>query len=249
MEALNSHDVRRQRAGGVAALYIALALLAAMPYFLLVVDYLGAETAAQKVALVVSNYASLYAMYLVTYVFYGIALAVLAFALYDRLQARAPATMRIATAIGLLWSFALVASGMVFNYGMTTVEALAKTDLTQAQLVWQSIEPVAQALGGAGGEVLGGLWVLLVSAVAMRSAELPKALGWLGVVIGVAGLASVIPPLHDVAMVFGLLSIAWFVWVGVALVTTKATDARADSLAHQSAAQQERMGTQLGSAT
>ena len=159
----------------MAALYLALALLAAMPYFLLVVDYLGATTAADKVALVVGNYASMYAMYLVTYVFFGIALGVLAFALYDRLQARAPATMRVATAIGLLWSVALVTSGMVFNYGMTTIVALAKTDPTQARLAWQAIEPVAQALGGAGGEILGGLWVLLVSVVALRSGALPKA--------------------------------------------------------------------------
>ncbi len=133
METLTRADARRQKAGGVAALYIALALLAAMPYFLLVVDYLGAVTAAEKVALVVANYASLYAMYLITYVFYGIALGVLAFALYDRLQARAPATMRIATAIGLLWSFALVTSGMIFNYGMTTIVPLAKTDPAQAR--------------------------------------------------------------------------------------------------------------------
>ena len=148
-----------------------------MPYFLLVVDYLSATRAAEKVALVVANYASMYAMYLVTYVFFGIALGVLAFALYDRLQAHAPATMRVATAVGLLWSVALVTSGMIFNYGMTTIVALAKTDPAQAQLAWQAIEPIAQALGGAGGEILGGLWVLLVSVVALRSGALPKALG------------------------------------------------------------------------
>ncbi len=121
MNILTREDAKRQRAGGAAALYIALALLAAMPFFLLVVDYLGAQTAADKVELIVANHASMYAMYLVTYVFYGIALGVLAFSLYDRLQASAPATMRVATAIGLLWSFALVASGMIFNYGMTTI--------------------------------------------------------------------------------------------------------------------------------
>ena len=74
--ALSIDDARRQRAGGVAALYIAAALLSAMPYFLLVVDYPGAETAAERVALVVANHASMYAMHLVTYVFYGIALGV-----------------------------------------------------------------------------------------------------------------------------------------------------------------------------
>ncbi len=136
--------------------------------------------------------------------------------------------MRVATAIGLLWSVALVTSGMVWNYGMTTVVALAKTDPAQAQLVWQAIEPVSSALGGAGGEILGGLWVLLVSVVALRGGALPKLLGWFGIVFGVAGLVSVIPPLHDAAIVFGLLLIVWFVWVGVTLVTTKATAAEPD---------------------
>ena len=221
MNTLTRDDARRQKAGGAAALYIALALLAAMPYFLLVVDYMSAQTAAEKVDLVVANYASMYAMYLVTYVFYGIALGVLAFALYDRLQARAPATMRVVTAIGLLWSFALVVSGMIFNYGMTTIVALARTDPAQAQAAWLAIEPVAQALGGAGGEILGGLWILLLSVVALRSGALPKILGWFGVIVGAAGLASVVPPLHDAAIIFGLMLIAWFVWVGTVLIKTK----------------------------
>jgi len=161
-------------------------------------------------------------------VFYGFALGVLAFALYDRLAGRAPAMMRTATAMGLLWSVALVASGMVWNYGMTTVVSLAKTNPTQAQTVWQSIEPVSEALGGAGGEILGGLWILLLSVVALRSGALPKLLGWFGVIIGVAGLTSVVPPLHDAAIVFGLMTIVWFAWVGAVLAMTKATAAGVD---------------------
>ena len=182
-----------------------------------------------KVAVIVSNYSSMYAMYLVTYVFFGIALGVLAFALYDRLNAAASSTMRVATAIGLLWSVALVTSGMVWNYGMTTIVALAKTDPTQAQLAWQAIEPVSSALGGAGGEILGGLWVLLVSVVALRGGALPKLLGWFGAALGVVGLASVVLPLHDAAIVFGLMTIVWFAWVGVTLVRTKAAAVEADS--------------------
>jgi len=111
---------------------------------------------------------------------------------------------------------------------MTTVVALIKTDPAQARLVWQAMEPVSSALGGAGGEVLGGLWVLLVSVVALKGGALPKLLGWFGVALGVVGLASVVPPLHDGAIAFGLLQIVWFVWVGVALVMTKATAAAVD---------------------
>jgi hypothetical protein len=228
MKTLTQNDAKRQRTGGIAALYIAAALLAAMPFFLLVVDYLGAETAADKVALVVANYASMYAMYLVTYVFYGIALAVLVFTLYDRLQVHAPATIRVATTVGLLWSFSLVTSGMIFNYGMTTIATLVKTDPGQAQAAWLAIEPVAQALGGAGGEILGGLWVLLVSIVALRSKALPKLLSWFGIIVGVAGLASVVPPLHNTSIAFGLMLIVWLIWLGTILTTTKTTATRAD---------------------
>lgn len=226
MRGLTPDDAKRQKAGGVAALYLALAYLAAIPYFLLVVDYPGATTPADQVALIVDNYPSMYAMYLATYVLFGIALGVLALALYDRLQADAPVIARIATGIGLLWSITLVASGMVFAYGMTTIEALAATDHAQAVLTWQAVELVARGLGGAGGELLGGLWILLVSWVVLRGGALPKALGWLGVVIGVVGLASVVPPLHDAAIGFGLLQIPWFVWVGVVLIRPSQAETR-----------------------
>jgi hypothetical protein len=162
---------RLQKAGGAAALYLALALVAAMPYFLLVVDYPSATTAEDKMALVVDNYASMYAVYLATYVLFGLAVAVLALALHDRLAGLAPASVRFATAVGLLWSFALVLSGMVFTYGMTTVTDLHETGEAEAVRTWQAIEPVAMALGGAGGELLGGLWVLLLSVVMSRPGE------------------------------------------------------------------------------
>ena len=210
----------RQRVGGVAALYAGLALLGAMPYFLLVVDYPSATTAADKVALVVENYASMYAVYIATYVLFGMAVGLLALALHDRLAAAAPVTVRAATAVGLLWSFALVISGMVFTYGMTTIADLHETVPAQAEQTWQAIEPVAMALGGAGGELLGGMWVLLLSLAALRTHAFARAVGWLGLVIGVLGITSVVPPLHDAAIAFGLLQIVWFLCVAWVLVKT-----------------------------
>jgi hypothetical protein len=220
--AWNRDEARRQRVGGVAALYLALAYVAAMPYFLLVVAYPDAATAADKVALIAGAYPSMYAMYVATYMVFGVALAVLALAIHDRLREGAPVVARTATAVGLLWAFALIASGMVFTYGMTAVVTLAKTDTAQAVLLWQGLEPVALALGGAGGEFLGGAWVLLLSWAALSSGAWSRALGWLGVVVGAVGLVSVVPPLHDAAYAFGLLQIVWFVWLGVVLVTTRA---------------------------
>jgi hypothetical protein len=213
--------IERPRIGGAAALYLALALILAIPYFLLVVDYPAASSAADKVALIDDHYPSMYVVYLATYVAFGIALGALALALRDRLGTRAPFTMRIATGIGLLWAIVLVASGLIFTFGMTVIEDLAATDPAGAVSAWQAIEPVALALGGAGGELLGGLWVLLVSVVALRSRGLPTALGWLGVVIGVTGLMSVVPLLSDAAIAFGMLQIVWFGWLGVVLMMAR----------------------------
>lgn len=210
-----------RRAGGWAALYVAVALLAAMPYFLLVVDYPSATTVADKVDLVVENYASMYAMYLLTYVGFGMAVGVVALALHRMLGGRAPFGALLATGVGLMWSVVLVASGMIFTYGMSTLVALAKTNPAQARLSWQAIEPVALALGGAGGELLGGMWVLLVSVLILRESLLPKPLAWLGVTIGVIGIASVVPPLSAATMMFGLLQIVWFAWLGLSLLRPK----------------------------
>jgi hypothetical protein len=220
MKSLDRTAGGRQKAGGLAALYMAAAYLLAMPFFLLVVDYPSVVDPVKKVALLAANQGSMHAMYLVTYVVFGIALAVLALALYQRLKTAAPALMQVATVVGLLWAFVLVASGMVFNSGMAAVVGLYPTDPGRAASMWQAIEPVSQGLGGSGGELLGGLWVLLVSLAVLRGSALPRPVGWLGLAVGVLGLVTVIPPLNDAGIVFGLLQIAWFVWLGVGMVRT-----------------------------
>ena len=214
------------KAGGLAALYLAVAYLAAMPYFLLVVDYPNATTAAEKVASIVSNHQSMHVMYLVTYVFLGVVLAVLVLSLYERLRVGSELGARVATVVGLMWATALVLSGIVFNHGMETVVSLAATSPEQAAAAWQAIEPISDSLSGAGGETLGGLWMLLVCWTALRGGSLPRRLAWFGAVIGLVGLASTVPALHEASYVFGLLQIAWFVWLGTVLLARRATTPR-----------------------
>ena len=222
MKALVEGNVGQQKVGGFAALYLAAAYLVAMPYFLVFVKYQDVVDPAEKVALLVRNHDSMRAMYLVTYIIFGIVLAVLALALYARLKGGTPTLAQAATAVGLIWAFVLVASGMIFNAGMGAVVGLHGTNPAQAVSAWQAIEPVAQGLGGSGGELLGGLWVLLVSVAALRTGALPKALNWLGVAIGAAGVLSVVPVLGDLKYVFGLLQIVWFVWLGIVMLRTTA---------------------------
>ena len=213
-------NVRQQRVGGLAALYLAAAFVVAMPYFLLFVKYPSVVEPARKVAMLARDLDSMRVMYLVTYVIFGLVLAVLALSLYARLKDGAPILAQAATAVGLIWAVVLVASGMIFNAGMTAVVGLHGTSPAQAVAAWQAIEPVAQGLGGSGGELLGGLWVLLVSVAALRTGGLSKVLNWLGLAIGAAGVLSVVPALDSLAYGFGSLQIVWFAWLGIVLLRT-----------------------------
>ena len=44
-------------------------------------------------------------------------------------------------------------------------------------------------------EVVGGIWILLVTWAALLAGRLPRALNYLGVVVGVAGVFTVVPAL------------------------------------------------------
>ncbi|MGB2770900.1 MAG: DUF4386 family protein [Anaerolineae bacterium] len=211
-----------QKSGGFAALYLAVAYLIGMALFIGVLDTLSITDPAQKVALLVRMQMVIFSTNLLMYVFFGVVLIVLALALYDRLQAGAPALMQVATTLGIIWAGSLIASGMVANAGIAPVVALYATDPGQAALTWQAIETVAGGLGNANGEILGGLWALLVSVAALRSGGLPRGLNMLGLLVGAVGILSLIPGLTDALIgVFGLSQIIWYVWLGIVLLRSK----------------------------
>jgi hypothetical protein len=208
-----------QKLGGLAALYMAIAYLIGMVIFLAVLDYASITDPAQKAALLVDMQMITLATNLLMYVFFGIFLIVLALALYDRLKSGAPALMQVATVTGIIWAGSLIASGMVANAGIAPVVALYAQDPAQAALLWQGIEAVASGLGNGNGEILGGLWALLVSLAALRAGGLPRGLNLLGLLVGAVGILSLIPGLTELLVgVFGLSQIVWFVWLGIVLL-------------------------------
>ena len=155
---------------------------------------------------------------LLMYVFFGFALITLSLALYDRLKSGAPALMQVGTAIGIIWAGSLIASGMVANAGLAAIVPLFAKDPVQAALTWQGIEAVANGLGNANGEILGGVWVLLVSLSALRSGGLPKSLNVLGLLVGAEGIVSIVPALNGLTGIFGLSQVVWFIWLGIVLL-------------------------------
>ena len=126
----------------------------------------------ETVAFLADNQAIMYIWNLIIYVVFGVFLVVLALALYKKLKAGSRAMVQTATAFGLIWAGLVIASGMVFNIGSGTVVDLYGIDPAQAAAVWLAIACVLGGLGG-GNEIVGGLWILLVSWAALRAGGLP----------------------------------------------------------------------------
>ena len=211
-----------QKIGGLAAFYLAAAYLVGIVLFLVVLDYPSITEPAQKVALLVENQTVILVTHLLMYVFFGVILVILALALYDRLKSGAAALVQVATVIGVIWAGSLVASGMIANAGIAPVVALYAEDPSQAALTWLGIETVANGIGNGNGEILGGLWTLLISWAALRSGGLPKGLNFLGPLVGVVGILSLIPGLTDLTGLFGIGQLIWYVWLGIVLLRSNA---------------------------
>ena len=208
-----------QKFGGFAAFYLAAAYLIGIGLFIVVLDYLNITDPAQKVALNVDKHMVIFSTNLLMYVFFGLFLIVLSLALYDRLKVGAPAIMQVATAIGIIWAGSLMVSGMVANAGLDVIVPLYAKDPAQAALTWQGIEAVSRGLGFGNGDILGGLLTLLVSLAALRAGGLPKGLNMLGLLAGAVGIISIVPGLSEMmGGIFGLISIIWFIWLGIVLL-------------------------------
>ncbi len=207
--------------GGVAALYEALAYIIGMAGFILGVNISEITDPLQKVTALIENQGLLTSLMLVVYVFFGVWLVVLSLALHERLDGKNSALARTATVFGLIWAVLVIASGMIYNVGIETVIAISANDPSQAATVWLAISSVFNGLGG-GVEVVGGIWVLLLSVAALRSGSLPRAFNIFGFIVGGAGVVTIVPALAEIgANLFGLTQIIWFVWLGIALLRRK----------------------------
>jgi Domain of unknown function (DUF4386) len=206
-----------QKMGGVAALIEAATYVVGLGLALtLLAPVLDADPD-QYVAFLVDNLTLMYVWHLIIYVVNGVFLVVLVLTLHERLKAGSPAMAQTATAFGLIWAGLVIASGMLMINDAGVVADLYGEDPTQATSVWLALSAVEVGLGGAI-ELPGGIWILLVSWAALRAGGLPGVLNYLGVVIGVAGLLTVVPALDVLGTVFGLGFIVWFVWVGIVML-------------------------------
>lgn len=210
-----------QKLGGLAALMNAAAYMIGFGLvFTLLAPILDAEPA-HYLAFLVENQTLLYVWHLIIYIVAGVFMVPLVLAVHERLRQEAPALSQMAMAIGFIWAGLVIAAGMLFLKDIVVIADLYSRDPAQAIMIWPALTAVESALGG-GIELPGGLWALLVSFAALRTGALPKALNFLGMVIGAAGILMLAPPLVEPgSAVFGLGFILWFAWAGIVLVRSQ----------------------------
>ncbi|MEM7612587.1 MAG: DUF4386 family protein [Pseudomonadota bacterium] len=206
-------------AGGIAALIQAACYLLGFAMLATVMNPGDTQgwSQVQKLAFILDRQALFQSWNILIYVVFGVALVVLSVTLHQLLEEGSIRLMSIATPFGLIWAGLVIASGMVASVGVSAMADMFTRSPEQAAAAWLVIGVIQDGLGG-GVEVVGGIWVLLVSIAALRSSVLPAAINWLGIVVGVAGIATVVPALTVLGAVFGLSQIIWFVAVGIALL-------------------------------
>jgi hypothetical protein len=210
--------VERQKIGGIAALLQAATIVVGLGMFAtLLSDYTtGDPEPGDSVAFIADHYATMYLWNLIVMVVFGVLLVPVAIALYERVKTGSTALAQTATAFALIWAGLLIGAGMVTLIDLGTIADLAGTDQSRAETVWITLDSIEGGLGGTI-EIVGGLWVFLISLAALQTGALPKALNYLGVVISVSAFVTILPALELVGAVFGLGLIAWLGWLGTVM--------------------------------
>ncbi len=136
--------------------------------------------------------------------------------LHDRLQNNSPALMRLATAAGLVATTLILANGTIGN----SVLQLARSSQNQvaSETAFLTLSLVSSNGVGlvSGGIFAYGWWAVLISWVALRAGTFPKALNYVGILFGVAGIGAIfILPLGFLGPVVGIV---WCLWLGVVLL-------------------------------
>lgn len=206
-----------QRLGGICALLEALVYIAAFIVYGAILVYPGANAGiTEKLGFLNDNYLTLSVLNFTSYVFFGIVLAGLVLSLYERMKDHSPFYSKLTTVFGVIWVGLVIASGMIANIGMNSVIKIGVEEPERAMAIWSSITIVAEALGG-GNEIVGGIWVLMLSVITLKGELFSKPLSYLGIIVGLTGILTLYP--SDIFKdIFGLTQIVWFTWIGVTML-------------------------------
>ena len=210
-----------QKVGGIAALIHSAAYIFGLGLYFAVLSPILEASADQFLAMLGDYQNLMYVWIFIAYMVSGLCLVAVSLALHERLKDSSPALGPISTVLGLIWACLIIGSGNLMLFGFLKLADLYAVDPAQAKTVLLTLEIVENGIVSST-EFIGGTWALLVSWAALKTGALPRALNLFGLVIGLAGILSVVPAFNEVgAMVFALSMIVWFMWLGFVLLRSR----------------------------
>lgn len=208
---------RLQKIGGICGILEALIYISAFIFYGAILVFPNTNAGiVEELKFLSDNYITLSILNFVSYVLFGILLAVLVLAIHQRLKNYSPSFSKLASVFGVIWVGLVIASGMITNIGLKSVIETGINEPENAMQIWSSISIISEGLGG-GNEIVGGIWVLLLSIIALKGQLLSKALNFLGILVGIVGVLTVYP-LELFTEIFGISQIIWFFWIGIFLL-------------------------------
>lgn len=204
--------------GGYAAIGMALCYISmAVIFFGLLTVPSGLDSLGRLQFYLQQQYLLVSIGYGIGYLLFGVLLAILLQALRLAMPQNRSAIAALAERFGNVWLVLMLASGMVALVGMNMTLRMLDNSTEQALALYNTSNLLTNALGG-GIELVGGLWVLLLSIAGLQQQRFAKALHLLGLVVGSLGILTVLHTVPYLKDAFGLLQLIWFIWLGVVLL-------------------------------
>jgi len=212
------------RIGIASSVYMAVAYITGILIFIVVLKYPQITEDLDKVKLLVEMKSMMFVSNLIMYVVFGPVLILFILFLVSLLDNRQTVLVKFSAIIGYIWAGSLTASGMIANGAIEPITRHFSDNPEQAVYLWQMLDTVSLSIGNGNGEILGGLMTLGFGIAIMQNEHLSRGLGVFGIIVGFIGILSLIPPLADLAVIFGILQLGWFVLTGFSSISIK-TDA------------------------
>jgi hypothetical protein len=178
------------------------------------------KTGLEKLNFIIANKIIYQTWILLIYVVFGIVLIPLTISIHENFKDQTAIWTKAAPVFSFIWSGLVIASGMIAVTGIDSVATIYTIDSNAALTSWRTIESLQNGLGG-GVEIIGGIWVFLISITGLKYSVFNKFLNYFGLIVGGAGILTIIPGLKDLGAIFGLTQIIWFLWIGITMIKSR----------------------------
>lgn len=218
-----------QRAGGTAAIICALTYLFGFVLFFGLIETPKDSSDIAHLHFLVSQRDTFFLGYIVIGIVFSFGLLLLNQSLKTTFKPTTPNMSQYNSVLGNIWATFVLASSFIFLVSLPFLANYADTSEENAVIVLKSVDIVVDALGG-GIELLGAVWVLLISYMGIKANTFAKTLHVLGIAVGLAGILTLFSGLSFLSgnmvfeastAIFGLGQIVWFIALGISMIRKK----------------------------